>query len=52
MARMARISVMTTLFCCVAVDISVPLLVLAAGVAISEAIFVAADLFAFTRRAA
>jgi hypothetical protein len=52
MARMARISVMTTLFCFAAVDIAVPLLVLVAGVAVSEMIFSAADLLALKRRAA
>ena len=43
--------VMTTLFAFVAVDIAVPLLVLAAGVAVSEAIFVAGDLLAVRRAA-
>jgi hypothetical protein len=52
MARMARISVMTTLFCFVAVDIAVPLLVLVAGVAVSEMVFSTADLLAPKRRAA
>ena len=52
MARTARLSVMTTLFSFAAVDIVVPLIVLAAGVAVSEMIFVAADLLAWKRRAA
>lgn len=43
---------MTTLFSCVAVDIVVPLLVLAAAVAVSEAIFSAGDRLALKRRAA
>ncbi|MFC6444701.1 hypothetical protein [Shinella zoogloeoides] len=52
MARTARISVMTTLFSFAAVDIVVPLLVLVAGVAVSEMIFTAGDLLALKRRAA
>ena len=52
MASTARISVMTTLFSCVTVDIVVPLLVLAAGIAVSEALFAAADRLAMKRRAA
>ena len=52
MARTARISVMTTLFSFAAVDIVVPLLVLVAGVTVSEMIFAAGDLFAMRRRAA
>ena len=52
MASTARISVMTTLFSFVAVDIVVPLVVLAAGVALSEAVFATADLLAMKRRAA
>jgi hypothetical protein len=52
MAITARISVMTTLFCFVAVDIAVPLLVLVAGVALSEAVFMAGDLLTLKRRAA
>ena len=52
MARTARISVMTTLFSCVAVDVVVPLLVLVAGVTVSEMIFAAGDLLALKRRAA
>ncbi len=52
MARTARISVMTTLFCFAAVDIVVPLLVIAAGVAVSEIFFAAGDLLAPKRRAA
>lgn len=52
MANTARISVMTTLFSCVTVDIVVPLVVLAAGVAVSEALFAAADLLTVKRRAA
>lgn len=52
MARTARISVMTTLFCFVAVDIAVPLLVLVGSVAVSEMIFAAADLLALKRRTA
>ena len=43
MARTARISVMTTLFACLAVDIAVPLAVLAAGVVLSEIVFAAGD---------
>ncbi|MDX3973452.1 hypothetical protein [Shinella sp.] len=43
---------MTTLFCFVAVDIAVPLLVLVAGVAMSEIIFAAGDLLVMKRRAA
>lgn len=43
---------MTTLFCFAAVDIVVPLVVLAAGVAVSEMIFVAGDLLTLKRRAA
>ena len=52
MARTARISVMTTLFSFAAVDIFVPLLVLIAGVAVSEMIFAAADILALKGRAA
>lgn len=52
MARTARISVMTTLFCFIAVDLAVPLIVLVAGVAVSELIFSAADLLAMKRRVA
>lgn len=52
MARTARISVMTTLFCFAAVDIVVPLLVIAAGVAVSEIVFAAGDLLAPRGRAA
>jgi hypothetical protein len=52
MARTARISVMTTLFSFAAVDIVVPLIVLAAGIAVSEVIFAAGDLLAIDRRAA
>ncbi len=52
MARTARISVMTTVFSCAAVDIVVPMLVLVAGVAVSEMIFAAGDLLAVKRRAA
>ena len=52
MARTARISVMTTLFSFAAVDIVVPLIVLAAGIALSEAVFAAGDLLAMNRRAA
>ena len=43
---------MTTLFSFAAVDIVVPLLVIAAGVALSEAVFFAADLLAPRRRTA
>ncbi len=52
MAMAARISVMTTLFSFVAVDIVLPLIVLVAVVAISETLFAAADLLATRRRAA
>ena len=52
MARTARISVMTTLFCFAAVDIVVPLLVIATGVAVSEIVFAAGDLLASQRRVA
>ena len=52
MASSARIPVMTTLFSCVTVDIVVPLIVLAAVVAASEALFAAADVLAVRRRAA
>ncbi len=52
MARTARLSVMTTLFSFAAVDIVVPLLVLVAGVTVSEMIFAAADLLALKGRAA
>ncbi|MCR6498559.1 hypothetical protein MUO32_05915 [Shinella sp. CPCC 101442] len=52
MASTARISVMTTLFSCVTVDIVVPLVVLAAGIAASEVLFAAADLLAVKRRTA
>ena len=52
MARTARITVMTTLFCFVAVDIAVPLFVLVAGIAVSEFVFAASDLLAPTGRAA
>ncbi len=52
MASTARISVMTTLFSFVTVDIVVPLLVFVAGVAASEVLFAVADLFAEKRRAA
>ena len=52
MASAARISVMTTLFSCVTVDIVVPLVVLAAVVVASEAVFAAADLFTVRGRAA
>lgn len=52
MASTARISVMTTLFSFVTVDIVVPLLVLVAGIAASEVLFAVADLFAVKRRAA
>jgi hypothetical protein len=52
MAIMARISVMTTLFSCVAVDIVVPLAVLVAGVVFSEMLFAAADHLTMRRRAA
>lgn len=43
---------MTTLFSFAAVDIVLPLLVIVAGVAVSEMIFAAADLLAPKRRAA
>ena len=43
---------MTTLFSFAAVDIVVPLVVLVASVAASEAIFTAADLLAMKRRTA
>ncbi len=52
MASTARNSVMTTLFSFVTVDIVVPLLVLVAGIVVSETIFAAADLLAMKRRAA
>lgn len=52
MARTAWILVMTTLFALLALDIAVPLAVLAAGVAVSEAVFVAGDLLILHRRAA
>ncbi|MEW9615671.1 hypothetical protein AB3G45_17805 [Shinella sp. S4-D37] len=43
---------MTTLFCFAAVDIVVPLLVIATGVAVSEIVFAAGDLLAPRGRAA
>ena len=43
---------MTTLFCFVAVDIAVPLLVIATGVAVSEIVFATGDLLAPKRRVA
>jgi hypothetical protein len=52
MARTALISVMTTLFCFAAVDIVVPLLVIATGVAVSEIVFATGDLLAPKRRVA
>lgn len=52
MARTARISVITTLFSFAAVDIVLPLIVLAAGVAVSEMIFAAGDLLTMRRGAA
>jgi hypothetical protein len=52
MARMAPISVMTTVFSFAAVDIVVPLLVIVAGVAVSGMIFLVADRLEAGRRAA
>ncbi|MCP8895551.1 hypothetical protein KYK29_11520 [Shinella daejeonensis] len=49
---MARISVMTTLFASLALDITVPLLVLSAGLAVSAAVFVVGDFMTLSRRAA
>lgn len=52
MARTARISVMTTLFSCLALDITVPLVVLATAVVAGECLFLAGDLLLARRRAA
>ncbi len=45
-------TVMTTLFSCLALNIAVPLFVLSAGVAFSEAVFAAGDFLTMRRRTA